>query len=98
MNRPIERLRILLQEILTADENNVETIETQTELMFDKILSWIIGIVLPISLITLTVNLTIMFTMPIEVAASKWFWIKDLISIMVGYLTVRFYRKLIQTN
>ena len=98
MNRPIERLRILLQEILTADENNVETIETQTELMFDKILSWIIGIVLPISLITLTVNLTIMFTMPIEVATSKWFWIKDPISLIVGYFTVWIYRKLIQAN
>lgn len=84
MNRPIDRLRNALQTILITDNNYVETEETQIDRVIDNVSSWLIRRVIPLLLITLIVNLTTMFTVPIDIAASKWFWIKDPLSFVIA--------------
>lgn len=82
MKKQIEKIR---QSI--ADESvEQEPQEISIDLAVVKIMSWLLHNFLPAIFLALAIDLTIMFTVPVEVAMSRWFWIKDPVSIGTAYL------------
>ena len=69
-----------------ADEpTESETQKSSLDIAVERVLYRLLRCVAPVLLIALVINLTIMFTVPIEMAMSRWFWLKDPISIGAAY-------------
>lgn len=60
--------------------------KTSIDLAVESALSWLLNNLVPVLLIALAIDLTIIFTSSIGVTMSRWFWIKDPVSIGVAYL------------
>lgn len=68
--------------------------KTAIDLAIEKTMSWLLHNLVPVLLITLAIDLTIMFTSPMEVAMSRWFWLKTPLSIAVAYLICKFFKSI----
>lgn len=82
MKKQIEKLRQWIADEPTDSEIQENSIDTAVK----SALSWLLHNLVPVLLIALAIDLTIMFTVPVEVAMSRWFWLKGPISIIVAYL------------
>lgn len=89
MNKQIERLQKWAMKLIEDDSHISEAREEYDDLMLDEFFRWLFRNVLPVLVLALIINLTIMFTVPIEVTMSKWFWLKDILSIALGYFLVK---------
>jgi hypothetical protein len=69
-----------------ADEpTESETQKSSLDIAVERVLYRLLRCVAPVLLIALVINLIIMFTLPVEMAMSRWFWLKDPISIGAAY-------------
>lgn len=90
MEKQIEKLRQWIADEPTDSEIQENSIDTAVE----SALSWLLHNLVPVLLMALTINLTIMFTSPMEVAMSRWFWLKTPLSIAVAYLICKFFKSI----
>lgn len=88
MKKQIEKI----QQWIAAEPVEQEPQRTAIDLAIERILFWSLNNLVPVLLIALTIDLTIMFTSPMEVAMSRWFWIKDPVSIVVAYLICKLFK------
>lgn len=72
----------------TGSEIQENSIDTAVE----SALSWLLHNLVTVLLIALAIDLTIMFTVPVEVTMSRWFWVKDPVSIGVAYLICKLFK------
>lgn len=87
-NRQDKHLRSI--ENFLCDESEVADVkENQIDSFFDEAFKWLIGHVIPVCSIALIINLAIMFTLPVETAMSRWFWLKDPLSFILAYIVVK---------
>lgn len=89
MNEKIGRFQKQIERLLADGEENNGVMETQSGKVIDEVFKWLLRNILPILICALTINLFIMFTIPVGATMSKWFWLKDLLSIIIGYVIVR---------
>lgn len=66
--------------------------KTSIDLAVERALFWLLNNLVPVLLIALAIDLIIMFTLPVEAAMSRWFWIKDPVSIGVAYLMCKLFK------
>ncbi len=89
MSKQLERLQKWTTKFIEDDSHISEAGEKHDDLMLDEFFRWLFRNVLPVLVLALVINLTIMFTVPIEVTMTKWFWLKDILSIALGYFLVK---------
>lgn len=85
MGKQIERLQKWAMKLIEDDSHVSEAREEYDNLMLDEFFRWLFRNVLPVLVLALIINLTIMFIVPIEETMSKWFWLNDILSISLGY-------------
>lgn len=83
-----KRLRSI-ENFLCDEPEDTDIKENQIDSFFDGALKWLMRHVLPVCFIMLIINLTITFTLPIEVAMARWFWLKDTLSFILAYIVVK---------
>lgn len=84
------RLRRRIENFICDDKpEDINIIENQIYTAINGALKWLYRNVLPVCCIALIINLTIMFTLPVEVAMSGWFWVKDPLSIILAFILVK---------
>lgn len=89
MNEKIVWFQKQIERLLTDGEENAGMMESQSGIVSDEVFKWLFRNILPILLCALSINLFTMFTIPVEATMSKWFWLKDPLSIIIGYVVVR---------
>lgn len=88
MKKQIEKLRQWIADEPTDSEIQENSIDTAVE----SALSWLLHNLVPVLLMALAIDLTIMFTVPVDVTMSRWFWIKAPVSIAVAYLICKLFK------
>lgn len=92
MNSKIKQINKQIGRLITEDEaidNGIANDKENTDIMHDKVFPWILNNVIPPLIIGLIIDITIMFSVPVETTMSSCFWLKDPISLCVGFLIVR---------
>ena len=92
MKEQIDNLRKSLETWISEDnsiENSVEINNDPLDDMIEKDLSWCLHHLCPFLIIALAIDLTIIFTMPRQIALSGWFWLKDPLSLGIAWLISR---------
>lgn len=76
---------------LQETEVETEREEPQSELheKITSMLSWVIRRIVPLLWVMLAIELLIIFASPVEIAMSRWFWLKDPIAIATAILLFR---------
>lgn len=86
MKRQFEKIALWIEE----DPNELEAQKSgetgRLESAIESGLSWMMSNVVPVLLIALIINLAIMFTVPVKITMAQWFWLKDPISLGLGYI------------
>ena len=88
MKKQIEKLRQWIADEPTDSEIQKNSIDTAVE---SALSWWLLHNLVPVLLMALAIDLTIMFTVPVEVTMSRWFWVKDPVSIGVAYLICKLF-------
>lgn len=83
-----KRLRSI-ENFFCDESEDADIMENQIDSFFDGAFKWLIGHALPVCVIMLIINLTIMFALPVEAAMSRWFWLKDPLSFILAYIVVK---------
>ena len=91
-----ERLKRKMERLLVDNEVNGE--ENQLDVMMNAVVRWLFYHLCPILIVTLIINVTLIFVTPIEIIMSEWFWLKDPFSIVAGYVVVKIFRSLFLRN
>lgn len=78
-----------IEKFLRDEPEDIDIMENQIDTSFDEVFRCIYENILPVCTIALVINLTIIFTLPVEVAMSRWFWLKDPISFLLAPILVR---------
>lgn len=78
-----------LKRIEKEEPEDIGIMENQIFTVFDRILRCLYGNILPVFIIVLIINLTIMFTLPVEKAMSGWFWLKDALYIILAIILAK---------
>lgn len=89
MNSKIKQISKHIERLITEDEEAIDNDKENTDIMLDKVFPWILSNVIPVLIIGLIIDITIMFSVPVETTMSSCFWLKDPISLCVGFLIVR---------
>jgi|GEM_PF-1690906 hypothetical protein len=92
MDMGFERLQRRMERLLVDNEVNVEG--TQLDVMMNAVVRWLFCYLCPILIVTLIINVTLIFVTPIEIIMSGWFRLKDPLSIVAGYVVVKIFRSL----
>ena len=92
-SRLLEWAKSILEE--PAEGLEIEETPLGIEIEFVAFLKWLHhNVVTPVFLIALIINLTIMFTAPVEVTFQKWLLLKDPLSLIAGFLIFKLIRRL----
>ena len=89
MNSKIKQISKHIERLITEDEEAIDNDKENTDIMLAKVFPWILSNVIPVLIIGLIIDITIMFSVPVETTMSSCFWLKDPISLCVGFLIVR---------
>ena len=89
MNSKIKQISKHIERLITEDEEAIDNDKENTDIMLDKVFPWILSNVIPVLIIGLIIDITIMFSVPVETTMSSCFWLKDPISLCMGFLIVR---------
>lgn len=89
MNSKIKQISKHIERLITEDEEAIDNDKENTDIMLDKVFPWILSNVIPVLIIGLIIDITIMFSVPVETTMSSCFWLKDPISLCVVFLIVR---------
>lgn len=90
MNDQQNRCLKRINEFISDEPDDIDIVEeSPIDTSFREVLRWISENVLPVCTIALIINLTVMFTLPIEIAMSRWFWVKDPLSILLAFILVK---------
>lgn len=89
MNSKIKQISKHIERLITEDEEAIDNDKENTGIMLDKVFPWILSNVIPVLIIGLIIDITIMFSVPVETTMSSCFWLKDPISLCVVFLIVR---------
>ena len=57
-----------------------------------RVMSWLLRNLVPVLLISFVIDVTIIFTTPVEYTESLWFRLKDLASIGIAYLIYKLFK------
>ena len=82
MGKQIEKFK----QWIVNDPVEQEPQEDPIDKAVNRALSWLLRNLIPVLLISLVIDVTIIFTTPIEYTESLWFRLKDLASIGIAYL------------
>lgn len=89
MNKQLNRRLKRLEKFLCDEPEDIEVMENPIETSFDEVFKWLFGNFLPVCSLALIINLAILFTLPVEVVMSRWFWLKDPLSFIFAYIVVK---------
>ena len=89
MNQQLNRRLKRIEKFLCDEPEDINIMENPIDISFDGVFKWLLGNVLPVCSLTLIINLAIMFTLPVETAMSRWFWLKDPLSFILAYIVVK---------
>ena len=92
MDMGFERLHRRMERLLVDNEVNVEG--TQLDVMMNAVVRWLFCYLCPILIVTLIINVTLIFVTPIEIVMSGWFRLKATLSIVPGNDVVKIFRSL----
>lgn len=81
----MEKILEKIERWIADEPTESETQKSSLDIAIEQVMYRLLRCVVPVLLIALMINLTIMFTVPIEMAMSRWFWLKDPISIGAAY-------------
>lgn len=81
----MEKILEKIERWIADEPTESETQKSSLDIAIEQVMYRLLRCVVPVLLIALVINLTIMFTVPIEMAMSRWFWLKDPISIGAAY-------------
>lgn len=82
-----------LSESMDILEKEVNKRIFKPEMMIDKAFEWLYRNLLPQLTVASFLIVIIIFSVPEYMTASKWFWIKDPLSVIAGCILVWIYRK-----
>lgn len=85
----INQHRRLLEKFISEDIDMINMAESESDILMDKVFPWIFRNVMPVLIIGLMIDITIMFSVPVENAMSSRFWLKDSLPLCLGFLLVR---------
>lgn len=88
MGKRIEKIR----QWISDEPAELETQQTSIDKAIGGAISRLYRSVVPILMIALAIDLIIMFTVPVEVTMSQWFWLKSPLSIFVAYLIGKLFK------
>ena len=77
------------EKFINEESEPVKNTDNQLHTALTKVFRYLFYKILPVLVSALVINLTIMFTAPYEVAFSEWFWLKDPVSLVTGYILVK---------
>lgn len=89
MNKRLNRRLKHIEKLLCDAPEDIDIMENPIDTSFDGVFKWLLGNVLPVCSIALIINIAIMFTLPVETAMSRWFWLKDPLSFILAYISVK---------
>ena len=81
----MEKILEKIERWIADEPTESETQKSSLDIAIEQVMYRLLRCVVPVLLIALVINLTIMFTVPIGMAMSRWFWLKDPISIGAAY-------------
>ena len=85
MEKPIEKIKQWI-----ADEPlDWEIPKTPFDTMAESALSRMFHYLAPVLLTALAIDLAVMFAAPVETTKTRWFWLKEPLSIGLAYLVYR---------
>ncbi len=90
MKKQIEKIRQRIAEEPTESGTQKKPLDIAMERVLHRLLRYLV----PVCLIAVVINLTIMFTAPVEVTVSRWFWLKEPISIGAACLICKLFKPL----
>lgn len=85
MTKFIDKVKRWITEEMPEEEPPVNAFDRGVK----SALKWAIHNLCPILLIALVIDVTIIFTVPVEVTMLKWYWLKSPIAISLAYLLFR---------
>lgn len=85
----INQHRRLLEKFISEDIDMINMAESESDILMDKVFPWIFRNVMPVLIIGLMIDIIIMFSVPVETTMTSCFWLKDPISLCMGFLIVR---------
>lgn len=83
-----------MERFVVEDVDVLEKMEKQHCDSVNRVFRWIFMNVMPVLVLALIIDITFMFAVPIEVAKSEWYWIKDPVSIIISFILVRVFYSL----
>ena len=92
MSRRLELFHRRVESLFDDKEEEVE--ESRFNIMIRQVFQWLFRNLLPLLLLVLVINVTLMFVAPVEISMSIWFWMKDLFTIVACYAIFRIFRSL----
>lgn len=79
---------------IIAEPPDLETQKTSIDIAVERTVTWLLGNLVPILLISLIIDVTIIFITPVDLSTSRWLWLKAPISIGLAYLICRLFRSI----
>lgn len=89
MLKILERFQKRVINLLNKDDEDSGIAEARPDIMSDIVFLWIFRNVMPVLLIALLINIVIIFAVPAEVTMSRWFCLKDPLSIALGFIIAK---------
>lgn len=86
MSNRLERFQRRLEKLIGEEEESI--VENQFDAMIGRALHWLIRNLLPTLTLALIINITLMFVTPADIIMSRWFWLKDPLSIVAAFAIV----------
>ena len=81
----MEKILEKIERWIADEPTEPETQKSSLDIAIEQVMYRLLRCLVPVLLIALVINLIIMFTLPVEMAMSRWFWLKDPISIGAAY-------------
>lgn len=70
-------------------EDPTPTPPSPLDIWIEKKLKWMARRVCPVLLISIVLQLVVLFNVPLELTAAQWFWLKDPLSLVAAELIYR---------
>ena len=84
----INQFRKRFENFISEDVEITESEEVQNDIM-NRVLTWIVRNVISILGVALIIDIMIIFSVPVETTMSRWFWLKEPLSVCMGFILVK---------
>lgn len=98
MNKQIERFKHRMVCYLNECDQPDEVVITELDVVYGKVFTWLFRNVMPALLIAVIADIAIMFSVPVEFTMYESFWLKDPLSIAIGFIIAGIVRKLFKNK